>query len=359
VTHPARLRQRPLGGTGLSVSELGFGCGPTAALMVDGPPELQRAVVARALELGINYFDTAPTYGSGASEANLGRCLRELGARPTVATKVAITAADLDRGDGLAAVVERSVETSLERLGLASVPIVQLHNRVGRERAPQWQFGTGALLTVDDVLGPRGVAAGLRRLRDRGLAEWFGCSAFGGDMEVVTQLVDSGAFDVLTVHYSLANPTAWPAPPEPAFLFRDSAEMERRLVQGGASSEPAFLFRDAAEMERRLVLGGASSEPAFLFRDAAEMERRLEAEGASGGGGGGSAADVNYQGIGARAAAAGLGVVGLRVLEGGRLAGGVDAALRFALGNPELACVIVGFSDLGQVEQAAAVSYSL
>jgi len=293
VTPPPPLRQRPLGGTGLSVSELGFGCGPTAALMVDGPPELQRAVVARALELGINYFDTAPTYGSGASEVNLGRCLRELGATPTVATKVAITAADLDCGDGLAAVVERSVETSLERLGLASVPIVQLHNRVGRERAPKAPFGTGALLAAGDVLGPAGVVEGFRRLRDRGLARWFGCSAFGGDLPEVERLVDSGAFDVVTVHYSLANSTAWPSPP--------------------VSPQPG---------------AGASQ-------------------------GGEAPPEPDYRGIGARAAAAGMGTVGLRVLEGGALAGGAAAAIRFALANPDVSVVLVGFSDIGQVEVAA------
>jgi aryl-alcohol dehydrogenase-like predicted oxidoreductase len=275
------VNRRALGRTGLAVSEIGFGCGPTAGLMVDGPPDRQRAVVSRALELGVDYFDTAPTYGDGASERNLGRHLRELGAVPAVATKVALTVADLD---DIATTVERSVEASLARLGLPSVPIVQLHNRVGRERAPKAPFGTGALLTIDDVLGPGGVVDGFRRLRDRGLARWFGCSAFGGDRPEVERLVDSGAFDVVTVHYSLANPTAWRPAPD---------------------------------------------------------------------------ATPDYGGIGARAAAAGMGVIGLRVLEGGRLAGDAGAALRFALGNPDLSCVIVGFSDLGQVEQAADVSYSL
>ena len=57
------MKRRPLGRTGLSISEIGFGCGPTAGLMVRGDDKMRRDAVARALELGIDYFDTAPAYG--------------------------------------------------------------------------------------------------------------------------------------------------------------------------------------------------------------------------------------------------------------------------------------------------------
>src|SRR5690242_14036804 len=81
---------RALGTTGLTVSALGFGCGSIGGLMVRGEPAAQRAAVARALDAGITYFDTAPQYGDGRSEENLGRTLRDLGAwdRVVVGTKV-------------------------------------------------------------------------------------------------------------------------------------------------------------------------------------------------------------------------------------------------------------------------------
>jgi ribonuclease Z len=74
------MNQRPLGSTGLTVSELGFGCGSVGGLMVRGDPADQRRAVARALDAGITYFDTAPSYGDGRSEENLGRALHDLDA---------------------------------------------------------------------------------------------------------------------------------------------------------------------------------------------------------------------------------------------------------------------------------------
>src|SRR5471030_2393916 len=97
--------------------------------MVDGPPDARRAAIARALERGITLFDTAPVYGDGLSEKHLGEALRELGAKPVVSTKVALEVADFD---DIAGAVVRSLEGSLERLGLDVLPIVHMNNRVAR-----------------------------------------------------------------------------------------------------------------------------------------------------------------------------------------------------------------------------------
>src|SRR5438132_1527810 len=64
---------RTLGRTGLRVGVLGFGCGNVGGLLVRGTPAEQERAVARAVDLGLNYFDTAPLYGDGQSETNLGR----------------------------------------------------------------------------------------------------------------------------------------------------------------------------------------------------------------------------------------------------------------------------------------------
>ena len=156
------MKYRRLGQTDVEVSEIGFGCGPTAGLMVYGTPDEQRDAVRRAYDLGITYFDTAPIYGDFVSEDNLGRALEAAGVRPVIATKVCLELPDLD---DIPAAVRRSVEDSLRRLRVDDVAVIQLHNRVASARAARADLGVGALLTPDDVLGP--VLDTLRALRQR------------------------------------------------------------------------------------------------------------------------------------------------------------------------------------------------
>ena len=84
------MQYRKLGRTGIQISEIGFGCGGNAGLMVKGTREEQRNAIKCALDLGINYFDEAPDYGDGLSESNLGRMLKELGVRPYITSKVEV-----------------------------------------------------------------------------------------------------------------------------------------------------------------------------------------------------------------------------------------------------------------------------
>ncbi len=84
------IEKRTLGRTGLAVSALGFGCGAVGGLMVRGTPQEQERAIARALEWGVNYFDTAADYGAGESERNLGRVLAKLKPDILVGTKIRI-----------------------------------------------------------------------------------------------------------------------------------------------------------------------------------------------------------------------------------------------------------------------------
>src|SRR5216683_3158419 len=97
--------------------------------MVRGHASEQRQAVARALEAGITYFDTAAQYGDGRSEEHLGRVMRDLGAwsRVVVGTKVRLRPDELQ--DPVRA-VRASIEASLKRLGRDNVDLLNLHNPV-------------------------------------------------------------------------------------------------------------------------------------------------------------------------------------------------------------------------------------
>src|ERR1700720_3650197 len=107
------METRRLGRTGLEGSVLGFGCGAVGGLMVRGSPGNQERAVARAIELGINYFDTAAMYGNGESERNLGRVMKSLRPDIRVGTKVRVPAGERTR---VAAAATASLEASLQRL---------------------------------------------------------------------------------------------------------------------------------------------------------------------------------------------------------------------------------------------------
>src|SRR5262252_2641229 len=118
------MQMRDFGRTGMKVSALGFGCGAVGGIMVRGDSADQERLVARALDVGVNYFDTAVLYGDGASETNLGRVLRKLKpANAIVGTKVRVPP-----GEPIAAAITASLEGSLARLQLGHVDIFHLHN---------------------------------------------------------------------------------------------------------------------------------------------------------------------------------------------------------------------------------------
>lgn len=195
------MQYRALGKTGLSISAISFGAGPISQLLVGDDADRQRAVIGHAIERGINWFDTAATYGGGQSEQNLGRVLNELNAqqRVHVATKVRLLPEDL--GD-IPGAVRRSVEASLQRLRLPRVMLLQLHNSLTKERDDE-----PTSITPRDVLGPRGVAEMFETLRGEGLVQHLGLTGLG-QPAALREVVGSGRFATMQVPYHLLNPTA-------------------------------------------------------------------------------------------------------------------------------------------------------
>jgi aryl-alcohol dehydrogenase-like predicted oxidoreductase len=190
------MEQRVYGRTGIRLSVLGFGCGAVGGLMVRGDPRDQERAVARALDVGVNYFDTAVAYGNGESEKNLGRILQTLKpADAVVGTKVRLPSASFGR---IAETITTSLEGSLTRLRRDRVDIFHLHN-------PVTESGSGEALIVPQVLDE--VVPTFTRLRDAGKLRFLGLTAVGAT-PALQQVIDSGAFDSAQVVYNMLNPSA-------------------------------------------------------------------------------------------------------------------------------------------------------
>ena len=117
------MEYRPLGNTGLTVSAVGLGGN------VFGPPRQELAssiaTVHRALELGVNFIDTAYIYNDGRSEEYLGKALA--GRRDEVLLATKCNLLNLADGETVAARIRAHCETSLRRLDTDYVDLLQLH----------------------------------------------------------------------------------------------------------------------------------------------------------------------------------------------------------------------------------------
>lgn len=195
------MQFRTLGSTGIKVSCQAFGAGPVPELMTSDNGHRQRDTLRRALDAGVNWIDTAATYGNGQSEAGLGRALRELRALGDVhlATKVRLAAADLD---DIETKVRESVAGSLKRLGVSRITLLQLHNSITAGRGDE-----PTSVTPEDVLGPHGVLNAFLKLQDEGVIDHVGLTAIG-QAESLRKVIDSGQFATIQVPYNLLNPSA-------------------------------------------------------------------------------------------------------------------------------------------------------
>ena len=195
------MEYRTLGRTGLRVSAIAFGAGPVSGWMAELSPDEQCAVIRRALDAGINWFDTAAGYGNGLSESSLGRAFARLGwpGGVHVATKVRYPEERL--GD-IRGYTRESVAESLKRLGLPRVALLQLHNSLTARRGDE-----PTSLTPGDVLGAGGVLEAFRELQREGVIEYLGLTGIG-QAASMRDVVGSGAFDTIQVPFNLLNASA-------------------------------------------------------------------------------------------------------------------------------------------------------
>jgi D-threo-aldose 1-dehydrogenase len=298
------MKYRKFGRTGLEVSAVVFGGGRVGGILIDPDDDTKRLAVRRAMDAGINWIDTAAQYGNGKSEEALGWLLPEIPEKPYLSTKFRIDTGDLSDIRGQ---VERSMEASLKRLNRDYVDLYQLHNDI--------EPGvTDRALGPDDVLRRDGVADALDALREQGLIRFAGLTGLG-DAPSICKVIASGRFDSAQVYYNMLNPSA--AYPVPSgwsghdFSGIVAACREQGMAMLGIRAFAAGVIATDIRHGRESVLTRGTA--------IADEEART------------------------RAVLAALGdVPGTRA----------QTALRFALSQPVLSCVVVGLAEINHLDQA-------
>jgi aryl-alcohol dehydrogenase-like predicted oxidoreductase len=160
------MEYRLLGETQLSISRIGFGCGPASGYDY-GPVDTSEwsAAVRLAVDRGVNFFDVADVYGFGRAEELLAQALGEKRRDVVIATKCGLAwdAAGQVRRDLSRQSVVRAVEGSLRRLQLDSIPLYQIH----------WP---DPAVPIEDALET------LARCRDAGKIQFLGVGNLSLDM---------------------------------------------------------------------------------------------------------------------------------------------------------------------------------
>ena len=304
------MQSRSLGKTGLTVSTLGFGCGNVGGLIIRGTPAERERAVARAMELGVNYFDTASSYGDGESERNLGQVLKALKARVQVGTKFRLDPHELHDIPGA---VARSLDQSLKRLAMERVDLFQLHNRIESAR------GAGAL-SLGDVLNE--VVPAVQKLRQQGKVGFCGITALG-ETRALRQAIDSGTIDTAQVCYNLLNPSAGIAVPS-GFPAQDFGGLlnrtrERRM---GVIVIRVLAAGALSGVEARHPVAVPSVDPIATAPDYRTDVTRAQRLGA--------------------------------LVREGHAGNLIEASIRLAVSSDAVSTVLVGYSSLEHLEAAAA-----
>ena len=277
--------------------------------MTKGDAADQDREIAWARDNGINFFDTAASYGNGASETNLGRALNGNTDGIVVSTKVGLGDDDLTN---VAGTVAQSLDASLTRLKLDHVDIFQLHNTLGRADFRD-------TLKVDQVLDD--VIPAFEKLRDAGKTRFLGFTA-KGDADDLHKLVKCGAFSSAQIFYNLLVPSAGEAVPAdyPADDFGQLLDVAMdngvgsigvRVLAGGAMSGS----------EARHSLGMPSVDPIGSETDyATDVWRALQF---------------------------------MPLVEAGHAAKLTELAMRYVISNPALVTTEIGIATLEELQEAA------
>ena len=178
------MQHRRLGRTGLKVSALGFGT--MRFKMVDGHVDQDLAVAAlhRAMELGVNYFDSAVGYCHSESEMTLGKALKGRREGKVISTKYPPWGRSLTADD-----CRQIIEQSLSRLGVDLIDVYHIHSL-------NWE-------TAQKVLARGAALDGARKAKEEGLVKHLGFSFHDAPERMIEILNAAPDFEVVTCQYNL------------------------------------------------------------------------------------------------------------------------------------------------------------
>lgn len=235
------MQQRVLGRTGLSVTPICVGTSALGSFPAqygyEVSTEAALSTIRRTFEGPINFIDTSNEYGNGGdSERRIGAAIKEAGGLPSgfvLATKVDPIPGSNDFSGSR---VRRSVEESLERLGLDRLQLVYLHD-------PE-------KMTFADGTAPGGAVEALVKARDEGLIEYLGVA--GGPIDLMLQYVGTDVFDCVISHnrYTLVEQSAEPLIAECAkrnLGFVNAAPYGGGMLVKGPDAVPRYCYAPASE----------------------------------------------------------------------------------------------------------------
>jgi L-galactose dehydrogenase/L-glyceraldehyde 3-phosphate reductase len=304
------MEYRPFGKSGLKVSEVVIGGGYVGGILIDPDDAIKREALRRAFAAGVNWIDTAPDYGNGQSETNLGRLLPELkeDQQPYLSTKVRLDPNNL--GD-ISGQVEASIYASLKKLNRQSVDLLQLHNAIN-------PVVTNRAVALKHALQ---AADCFERLREQGLIRFIGYTALGNKSCCIAA-ANSGRFDSAQVYYNLINPSAsWSSK-----LGWDAYDFSGLMAACEANG--------VAIMNIRVFAAG-------VLVTETRHGRELQVTGS----------DIPSEEALTRRV---MGALGLKADGSTPYGTRSQAAIRFALSEKRLACSIIGIAELSHLDQAVA-----
>ena len=231
----------PFGPTGLTVSPVCIGC----AQLGDMPETFDFSVdEAQALDTlravfssPINFLDTAANYADGESERRIGAVLREMRGLPKDYVLATKADRDMKSGDFSGDQMKRSIENSLENLGVESFQVLYLHD-------PEHS-------SFDYITADGGALDTLRDFVDQGVIRHLGIA--GGPIDLMIEYVETGAFEAVISHnrYTLLYRTADP-------LFQMASE--RGLAVVNAAPYGSGILGKGPDEYPRYMYGTAGSE---------------------------------------------------------------------------------------------------
>jgi len=298
------MRCRTFGKTGLRVSEIGFGAwGIGRSMWVGAEDGESLRALARAMDLGVNFIDTALAYGDGHSEKLVGRAVRARSEKIYVATKIPPKNLLWPARPGIPVekvfpfdYIIRSTDESLSHLGLETIDIQQFH-----VWSPEW-------LTSD------GWRRAIQKLKKSGKIRLFGISVNDYQPDSVLDALRTGLIDCLQVIYNIYDPraadTLFPLCRELGIGVIARVPLDEGGLTGAITPQATFPEGDW----RRRYFKGPRKQQVW---ERAEMLKQVIGEG------------------------------------DGTLA---QVALRFCLSNPAVSTVIPGMRNTRNVESSCSVS---